>query len=111
MQSYRSEFGGIPAVLAVVGTLGRSDLINISSATFLCNSESAVFSTSRPLADSIFHRLESDQGLVITIKELQENWYQDIEIMYEWFKGHVDDLHRELNLSERLNVIPYENCD
>jgi hypothetical protein len=35
MQSYRSELGGVAAGIAVLGTLSRSGLINIASATFL----------------------------------------------------------------------------
>jgi hypothetical protein len=35
MQLYISELGGVTAGLAVLGTLSRSDLINIASATFL----------------------------------------------------------------------------
>jgi hypothetical protein len=61
--------------------------------------------------DSIFHHLEGDHNLVSTIKDLQKNWFRDIEIMYEWVKGHPDDLNRELNQEERLNVIADEHCD
>jgi hypothetical protein len=58
MQSYRSEIGGgLAAGLSVLGTLNRSSLTNIASDTFLCDNESEVLSTNRPLADSIFHRL------------------------------------------------------
>jgi hypothetical protein len=35
MQPYRSELGGVAAGLAVLGTLSRSGLINITSTTFL----------------------------------------------------------------------------
>jgi hypothetical protein len=31
--------------------------------------------------------------------------------MHDWVKGHMDDLNRELNRAERLNVISYEKCD
>jgi hypothetical protein len=31
--------------------------------------------------------------------------------MYDWVKGHADDLNRELNRAERLNVIADEQCD
>jgi hypothetical protein len=41
-----------------------------ASSTFLCNNESAVLSTNRPLIDSIFHRVEGDHDLVSTINEL-----------------------------------------
>jgi hypothetical protein len=93
------------AGLAFLGTLSRSGLINIASATFLCDNESAVLSTSRPLTDSIFHRIEGDHDLVSTIKDLQENWCHGLEKTYDWVKGHADDLNRELNRAERLNVI------
>jgi hypothetical protein len=111
MQSYRSELGGVAAGLAVLGTLIRSGIINIASATFLCNTESAVLSTNRPLTDSIFHRVEGDHDLVSTIKDLQENWRRGLDIMYDWVKGHVDDLNCEVNRAERLNVIADEQCD
>jgi hypothetical protein len=95
----------VAAGLVVLGTLSRSGLINIASATFLCDNESSVLSTNRPLTDSIFHRIEGDHDLVSTIKDLQENWCRGLEIMYDWVKGHADDLNRELNRAERLNVI------
>jgi hypothetical protein len=74
MQSYMSELGGVAAGLAVLGTLRRSGIINIASATFMCDNESAVLLTNRQLTDSIFHRIEGDHDLVSTIKDLQENW-------------------------------------
>jgi hypothetical protein len=111
MPSYRSELGGVAAGLAVLGTLSRSGLINISSTTFLCDNESAVLSTNRPLTDSIFHRIEGDHDLVSTFKDLQENWCRGMDITYEWVKGHADDLNRELTRAERLNVIAHEQCD
>jgi hypothetical protein len=97
--------------LAVLGTLSRYGLINIASATFLCDNESTFLSTNSPLADSIFHCIESDHDLVSMIKDLQENWCQGIALTYEWFTGHADDLNRELNREERLNVIADEQCD
>jgi hypothetical protein len=111
MQSYRSELAGMSAGLAVLGTLSRSGLINIASATFLCDNESAVISTNSPLTDSIFLRIEGDHDLVSTIKDLQEKWRRGLDIKYEWVKGHTDDLNRELNRAERLNVIADEHCD
>jgi hypothetical protein len=65
----------------------------------------------RPLTDSIFHRVEGDHDLVSTIKDLQENWRRGLDIMYDWVKGHVDDLNCEVNRAERLNVIADEQCD
>jgi hypothetical protein len=111
MQSYRSELGGVTAGLAVLGTLSRSGLINIASATFICDNKYAVLSTNRPLTDSIFHRVEGDHDLVSTIKDLQDNWCRGLDITYDWVKGHADDLNRELNRADRLNVIADEQCD
>jgi hypothetical protein len=110
MQSYRSELGGVAAGLAVLGTLSRSGLINIASTTFLCDNASAILLANRPLADSVFHRIEGDRDLVSTIKDLQENWCRGLDITYEWVKGHADDLNRELTRAERLNVIADEQC-
>jgi hypothetical protein len=101
----------VAAGLAVLGTLSRSGLINIASTTFLCDNESALLSTNSPLIDSIFHRIEGDHDLVSTIKDLQENWCRGMDIIYEWVKGHADDLNRELTRAERLNVIADEQCD
>jgi hypothetical protein len=111
MKSYRSELGGVSAGLTVIGTLSRLGLINIASMTFLCDNESAVLSTNSPLTDNIFHRIEVDHDLVSTIKDLQENWCHSMDITYKWFKGHSDDLNRELTRAERLNVIADEQCD
>jgi hypothetical protein len=105
MQSYRSELGGVAEGLAVLGTLIRSGIINIASATCLCDNESAFLSTNRPLLDSIFHCIEGDHDLVSTIKDLQEKWCRGLVITYDWVKVHTDDLNRELNRAERLNVI------
>jgi hypothetical protein len=74
MQSYRSELGGVAAGLTVLGTLSRSGLISIAPTTFLYDNASAILSANRSLPDSIFHRIEGDHDLVITIKDLQENW-------------------------------------
>jgi hypothetical protein len=101
----------VAAGIAVLGTLNRSGLINIASATFLCDNESDVISTNRTPADSIFHRIEGDHDLVSTIKDLQENWCRGLDITYNWVKGHADDLNRELNRAERFNVIAEEQCD
>jgi hypothetical protein len=76
---------------------------------FLCDNESAVLSTNRPLTEIIFHRIEGDQ-LVSTIKDVQENWCRGLDITYKWVKGHADDLNHELNRAERLNVIADEQC-
>jgi hypothetical protein len=111
MQSYRSELGGVAAGLAVLGTISGYGLINLASSTFLCDDECAVLSTNRPLTDSIFHRIEGDHDLVSMIKDLRENWCRGIEIMYEWVKGHAEDLNSELSRGERLKVISDKQCD
>jgi hypothetical protein len=108
VQSYRSELGGVAAGLTVLGILSRPGFIKIASTMFLCDNIYAVLSTNRPLTDRILHRIEGDHDLVSTIKDLQENWYRGLDITYEWVKGHVDDLNRELNRAERLNVIADE---
>jgi hypothetical protein len=91
------KWGGVAAAgLAVLGTLSRSGPITIASATFICNNESTILSTNRPLSYSIFHRIEGDHDLVSTIKDLQENWCRGLAITYEWVKGHADNLNREL---------------
>jgi hypothetical protein len=78
--------------------------------TLLCNNASAILLANRPLTDRIFHRIEGVHDLVNTIKDLQENWCREMDIIYEWVKGHADDLNRELTLAERLNVIADEQC-
>jgi hypothetical protein len=82
-----------------------SGLINIASATFMCDNESALTSTNIPLTYSIIHRVEGDHDLVSMIKDLQENWCRGLETTYAWVDGHADNLNRELNRAERLNVI------
>jgi hypothetical protein len=101
----------VTAVLAVLGTLIRSGLINIASTMFLCDNVSAILLANRPLTDTIFHCIEGDHDLVSTIKYLQENWCHCLDITYKWVKGHSDDLNRELTRAERLNVIADEQCD
>jgi hypothetical protein len=111
MQSYRSELGGVAAGLAVIGTLSWSGIINIASATFMCDNELSILLTNMPLTDSIFHCIEGYHDLVVTIKDLQENWCHGQDIMYDWVKGHAEDLNRELIHVERLNMIADEQCD
>jgi hypothetical protein len=101
----------VSAGLAVLRTLSRSGLINIASTTFLCDNASAILSANRPLPDSIFHLIEGDHDLAITIKDLQENWCRGMDITYKWVKGRADDLNREFTRAERLNVIADEQCD
>jgi hypothetical protein len=73
----------VAAGLAVLGTLSRLGLINIAYTTFLCNNESAVLSTDRPLTDRIFNRIEGDHDLVSKIKDLQENWCRVMDKTYK----------------------------
>jgi hypothetical protein len=81
---------GVAEVIALLGTLIRSGLINIASARFMCDNESAVLSTNMPLTDSSFHCIGGGHVLFSTIKDLQENWYRGLEITYEWVKGHAE---------------------
>jgi hypothetical protein len=111
MQLYRSELGDVATGLVVLGTLSRSGLINIASTTFLCDNSSAILSANWPLPDSIFHRIEGDHELVSTIKDLQDNRCRGLDIIYEWVKGHADDLDRELTRAEIINVIADKQCD
>jgi hypothetical protein len=60
---------------------------------------------------SVFHRMEGDYHLVSTIKYLQDNYCQYLEVKYEWVKGHADDLDREPTKCERLNIVADEICD
>jgi hypothetical protein len=86
-------------------------LIQTIRILWFCHRSSAVLSTNRPLADIIFHRIEGDHDLVSTIKDLQENWCRGLAITYDWVKEHADDLNRELNRAERLNLLADEQCD
>jgi hypothetical protein len=48
---------------------------------------------------------------VSTIHYFQDTWCQDVDIKYEWVKGHVDDLDREPTKCEHLNIVADEICD
>jgi hypothetical protein len=91
MMSYISELGGVVAGLSAARVFSRYVLTNIASTNLVCDDESAVLSSTGPLTDSIFHRLEGDRDLVIKIKDLQTNWCCGIGITYAWVKGHTDD--------------------
>jgi ribonuclease HI len=93
--SYRSELGGIASGLAVIGRLVRSGKIKVKSVKLVCDNEAAVKVCTRQRTQSVFHRTEGDRDLVSTIHSLQDTWCQDIDIKYEWVKGHADDLDRE----------------
>jgi hypothetical protein len=111
MTSYRSALGGIASGLAVIGTLVKSGKIKVKSVKLVCNNEAAVKVCMRKRTQSVFHRTEGDHDLVSTIQYLQDTWCQDLDITYEWVKGHADNLDRELTKCERLNIIADEICD
>jgi hypothetical protein len=83
----------------------------VKSVKLLCNNEAAVKVCTRKRTQSVFHRTEGDHKLVSTIQYLQDNWCQDLEVKYEWVKGHADDLDREPTKCERLNIVADEICD
>jgi hypothetical protein len=111
MTSYRSELGGISIGLAVIGTLVRSGKIKVKSVKLVYENEAAVKVCARKRTQSVFHRTEVDHNLVSTIQYLQDTWCQDLDIKYEWVKGHADDLDREPAKCERLNIVADEICD
>jgi hypothetical protein len=111
MMSYRSTLGGIASGLAVLGTLVRSGKIKVKSVKLVCDNEAAVKVCMRKRTQSVFHRTEGDHDLVTTIQYLQDTWCQDVDIKYEWVKGHADDLDREPTKCERLNIVADEICD
>jgi ribonuclease HI len=111
MTSYRSELGGIASGLAVIGTLVRSGKIKVKSVKLVCDNESAVKLCTRKITQSVLHITEGDHDLVSTIQYLQDTCCQDLDIKYEWVKGHTDDLHREPTKCERLNTVADKICD
>jgi ribonuclease HI len=111
MTSYWSELGGIVSGLAVIGTLVRSGKIKVKSFKLICDNEAAVKVCTRKRTQSVFHRTEVDHVLVSTIQYLHDTWCQDLDIKYEWVKGHADDLDREPTKCECLNIVADEICD
>jgi hypothetical protein len=111
MTSYRSDLGGIASGLSVIGTLVRSGKIKVKSVKLVCDNEAEVKVCTRQITQSVFHRTEGDNDLVSTIHYLQDTWCQDVDINYEWVKGHADDLDREPTKYERLNIVADEICD
>jgi ribonuclease HI len=109
--SYRSELGGIVSGLAVIGTLERYGKIKVRSVKLVCDSDAAIKAYKRKCTQSVFHSTEGDQDLISTIHYLQESWCQDIDIHYEWVKGHADDLNRETTKHERMHILADELCD
>jgi hypothetical protein len=104
IMSYRSELGGIMSGLEVIGTFVRSGKIKVRSVRLVCDTEAAVKSCTRKRTQIIFHRTEGDHDLISTIQYLQDSWFQDLEVKYEWVKGNADDLDREPTKCEHLNT-------
>jgi hypothetical protein len=52
--------------------------------------------------------MEGDHDLVSTIHYLQDAWCQDVNIKYEWVKGHANDLDREPTKCECLTIVADE---
>jgi ribonuclease HI len=111
MTSYRSELGGIDSGLAVIDTLARSGKIKVTSVKSFCDNEAEIKACKRKRTQSVFHRTEGDHDLISTIHYLQEIWCKDIDVQYEWVKGHAYDLNREPTKNERLNIVADEMCD
>jgi hypothetical protein len=94
-----------------MGTLVRYGKIKVKSAKLVCDNEAAVKACTSKITQIIFHRTEGDHDLISTIHYLKDNWFQDLEVTYEWVKGHVDDLDREPTKCERVNIAADEICD
>jgi hypothetical protein len=45
------------------------------------------------------------------IHYLQEHWCQDTEVLYEWVKGHADNLNQDSTKLEGMNIVADELCD
>jgi RNA binding exosome subunit len=65
----------------------------------------------RKRTQSVFHRTEGDNDVISMIHYLQESWFQDTEVNYEWVKGHTNDLNIYPTKLERLNKVADELCD
>jgi ribonuclease HI len=111
MMSYRSELRGIANGLAVIGTLVRSGKIKVKSVKFVCDNESVIKACKRKRTQSVFHRTEGNHYSISTIHYLQEHWCQDKEVLYEWVKGHADDLNQDPQKLEWMNILADELCD
>jgi hypothetical protein len=83
----------------------------VKSVKLVCDNEAAVKVCTRKRTQSLFHRTEGDHDLVSAIQYLQDTWCQDLDIKYEWVKGHLDDLDREPTKCERLNIVADKICD
>jgi ribonuclease HI len=95
MMSNRLDLGGITSGLELLGTLVRFGKIKVKSVKLVCDNEAAVKVFTRKRTQSVFHRTEGDHDFVTPFQYLQDTWCQNVDIKYEWVKGHADDLDRE----------------
>jgi hypothetical protein len=86
-----------------IGTLHRSGLVCICSIRFIRDNSGAILAAKRSTTHSIFHRLESNYDLMSTMKYLQYQWCQDLNMEYSWVKGHTNRGNED-NRDERLNI-------
>jgi hypothetical protein len=70
----------------------------------VCDNDAAVKACKRKRMQSVFHRTEGGHDLISTIHYLQESWFQDIDVHYEWVKGHSDNLNRDPTKFECLHI-------
>jgi ribonuclease HI len=105
MISYRSELRGIATGLAVIGTLATSGKIKVRSIKLGCDNEVAIKASKIKRTHSVFHITEGDHDMISTIHYLQDSWCQDIDVQYEWVKGHANELNREATKNEFLNSL------
>jgi ribonuclease HI len=102
--SYRSELGGVCAGMAVIRAMIRSGEINIRSVRFVCDNEAAVKQCNQKQTNSVLHNTEGDWDLVSTYRDLKRQWYDNIDVLFRWVKGHADREGRSLTKYQRLNV-------
>jgi hypothetical protein len=79
-----------------MGALISSGWVVIGSLKFICNNIATILESSRGLTMSVFHRTKSDYDIIATIKYLEKEWYNNVEVTYQWVKGYVDRLKRPL---------------
>jgi hypothetical protein len=73
-----------------MGTSIRLVPIAIGSVNFICDNSVAIMAIVRGLTMGVLHRTESDFDIIATIKYLEKERCHDIEVTYQWVKGHVD---------------------
>jgi hypothetical protein len=93
MTSYRSDLGGIASGIAVTGTLVISRKIKVKSVKFVCENEAAIKACKIKRTQSVSHITEDHNDLISTIQLLQEHWFQEKELNYEWVNGQADKLN------------------